>query len=223
MFCVLFAALIVLGGITSANATIWDAFTDFTTADTQSSTSIWQFLTAPAGTTTYTPMPTRGGGWYDDTMTYSWRANDSYTAYFAKFDGGVHALTDLRADHGDPNLDTVLGWCSPIDGVVDISFQVRKQIGGGTGVNYYLYEEGNATALSSGAIDGYGDSGMITLPSLSVTVGRKFYLQMDPAGDPNTDTLGCNMTVTTVPEPGTVVLLCGAFAGLAIFFRRNRK
>jgi hypothetical protein len=31
------------------------------------------------------------------------------------------------------------------------------------------------------------------------------------------------MTVTEVPEPGTIVLLSSGILGLAVYFRRNRK
>lgn len=228
LICAMFAALLFLGGVQLAHAEIWDAYADYNTTGTQTATDVWQYLTAASGGTNgpYTAMPTYSSSDYMGSWYEIWRANEDYTAYFAKITGGPYGQTDLRADHGDPALNSVLAWRSPIDGVVDLSFQVRKQIDGGTGANYYLFQDGNATPLSSGSITGGGEgssTGLVTLPNLAVSQGTTFYLQMDPAGDPNTDTLGVSMTVTAVPEPGTLVLLCGGFAGFMVFLRRNRK
>jgi len=225
--CAMFVMALIFGGLQLANAsTIWDAYTDFNTSGTQTATDVWQYLSVdPAGINgPYTTMPSFGGVDYEGSWYDIWRANDSYTAYFAKITGGPHAEPDLRADHGENTLSTVLAWQSPIDGVVDLSFHVRKQIDGGNGVNYFLFKDTNATAVTSGSIDGIGGtSGDITLSNLPVSVGTTYYLQMDPAGEPSFDTLGVNMIVTAVPEPGTIVLLSGGLAGLLVFVRRNRK
>jgi hypothetical protein len=222
LICAAFA-LLMLGGLQLANAEVWDAYTDY--SSTQSSTSVWQYLDM-AGQGTNGPYRTMGT--YQDIPLSGynyllWDYDGHATNYFGKI---VGLVPDLRSDFST-DATNVLAWRSPIDGYVDLTFSVRKQIS----EDYYdalyaLYKDNDSTPMSSGSIAGNMTDGSLnthTFTNVPVAVGTTFYLHTSPGANIYTDTLGVSFTVTSVPEPGTLVLLSCGFMGLLAFVWGKRK
>jgi hypothetical protein len=105
---------------------------------------------------------------------------------------------------------------------VDITINVRKQLGEGIPSAYAFYEGTNSTPLASGAVsDSTGVT--YTFNSVPVSIGSMFYLNTSPGENVATDTMGISFTVTSVPEPGMLALLGASFVGLTVFAWRKRK
>jgi len=215
-------ALIFIGGLQAAHAEVWDAYTQYNTTGVQSSTDVWQYLSMPGqtGNGPYTPMAT-----YLDVdlppLYHLWgAAPDFSTTYYAK----ISTWPDIRSDFG-ADVTGSLAWRSPIDGFVDLTFTVRKQLDGGDGANYALYRDTDSTPLASGSIGGAVNSttGPISFTNVPVSQGTTFYLNTAPGSGIAYDTLGVTFTVTQVPEPGTIAILCSGLAGLLVFVRRKLK
>jgi hypothetical protein len=216
------ALLAVFCGAQFAQATVWDAYTDYAAGDQG---SVWHYLYMDGQSglngpytqmATYTPIPYGG-------YTYQiWDPDATFTRYFAKIDG---YMSDLRTDFG-ADATTVLAWTSPVSGYVNLSFAVRLQVDGCTEADYALFENNGTTALSSGVIDSAITNASMnthTFTNVPVSVGTTFYLQMSPGANISCDTLGVTMTVSTVPEPSTLAILASTLVGMLAYAWRKRK
>jgi hypothetical protein len=222
------AVLIVAGGVQSARAVTWDAYTDWNITGVQTSTDVWQYLFMqgqPGTNGPYTAM----GHFVDVVGTnyryLAWDEDGTYSHYFFKMLGvpPTPDVPDILSDFG-ASYTNVLAWRSPIDGVVDLSFIVRKQTNGGTGGNYALFQDSDATPLVTGSITGELDntSGPVTFTNVPVSVGTTFYLHTSPGTQINSDQMGVTFTVTEVPEPGTLAVLSSFLAVLVGYGLRRR-
>jgi hypothetical protein len=225
MFCAMFAALAIIAvGMQSAKAEIWDAYTDY--SGTQSSDSVWQYLYMPNQDGTngpYTPFDHYVDVTNPPYRYLAWDEGGAYSHYFFKMLGvpPTPDVPDILSDFGVP-VTNVLAWRSPIDGVVDITIKVRKQAGEGQAADYAFFQGTDATPLTSGSVSDL--TGVThTFTNVPVLVGSMFYLHTDPGEWINADQTGVSFTVTTVPEPGTLVLLSGGLVGLLAFAWRKRK
>lgn len=206
----------------------WNAYNDFIAGPTaQSSSNVWQYLQNPAhdvnsGYTLFDKWAATGAGvdgWTSTSPDDVWFfvAKDTTNGELRVSPWGTNPLTTQA---------TVIGWKSPIAGVVNASFSVAdRNPANGDGVRYWLYKGGAADSawLEKGSVANGGDSGTIVHNSISVSTGDMLYLRVDPNAAYYCDLTGVTFSVTSVPEPSTVVLLFTTVAGLLAYAWRKRR
>lgn len=172
-------AMVLVIGVATAEATVWNAVTDFSyTSNT--ATDTWQYLynTTPGINGGYTLFPNSGttvwgiGGWTRPETGWHFIAKGAQDTTLT-----VHPFYN----EVDTFYTSTIGWKSPISGVVDVTFsEADLWAAGGDGVGYWLFKQGSATPLASGGINDGGNSGVITVNNVSVASGDMLYLQIDP-------------------------------------------
>jgi hypothetical protein len=228
-FCAMFvASLICMGGMQAAQAEVWNAVTQFNATGTQSSADVWQYLSMDGmgGTNgSYAPMGYTEAPAGPPYPYFAWIRDAGWGASLLAV---PTQSSYIRADFGGLNT-SVLTWQSPIDGFVDIYVDAFKEAPytDGDGAGYWLFRDNDPTLLASGSFAGDQTTPGInatTLHNVPVSVGTKLYFQSGPnTASFASDTLSVDFVVTSVPEPGTFILLGGALMGLLAFVWRKRK
>jgi hypothetical protein len=226
LVCVAVASCALVQPVTAATET-WNAYDGFIAGPTaQSSSNVWQYLQNPAhdvnsGYTLFDKWAATGAGvdgWTSTSPDDGWFfvAKDTVNGEIRVSPWGSDASTTRAA---------VLAWKSPIAGLVNASFSVTdRNPANGDGVRYWLYKGGadGSAWLEKGSVANGGDSGTIVHNSISVSTGDMLYLRVDPNSNYYSDLTGVTFSVSSVPEPGTLVLLGAGLAGLLCYAWRKR-
>jgi hypothetical protein len=226
--CVAAAFIAVLGlGVAAAQAGAgWDLSTDFSTSSNPNGVWSyglgsghvgWSYLPVFEDWTTARGAPglgawERGVGAFDPGVIYN--TTGSPVAAFG-FTWGPHEVSlDTYGANESPVGWPIVRFTAPADGLYDWSTTWHNLAGGGNGTDIWCYSEplfwvhlGPAT------------SGTFAYSALSLLAGQTVCI----AAAGNGTVTGVDMTVTAVPEPGTLVLLASGLIGLVAYGWRKRK
>lgn len=223
------AAALAASGIARAETT-WDAYADFH-SDHNVSTDTWQYLYLQEN------GPTNSG--YSNFSTYGvgpegydvW-GNVMTNYHFLGKNSSIDSTGLVMHPYNNQPIDmnpwlSVIGWKSPINGMVNVSFSVTDLSTGNLypsdGVSYNLFRSGGTTPLVSGTIDDGGATGTIRVNSLAVAGDDMLYLQIGARSTMYYDLTGVTFTVTAVPEPATMAMLWYSLLGLLAYAWRKRN
>jgi hypothetical protein len=207
----------------------WNAYNEFIAGPTaQSSSNMWQYFQNPGHDVNsdyvlfdkWSGVGPGGNGWTSTSPDDGW--------FFVQKDTGAG---ELRVSPWGSDVYTykavAIGWKSPNTGTVSANFSVTdRNSSGWDGVRYWLYKGGASGSewLAKGTVGEGGTSGSITVPGISVSTGDMLYLRVDPNQTYVCDLTGVTFTVTgPAPEPGTIVILGTAVAGLLAYAWRKRR
>lgn len=221
------AAALAASSVARAETTTWDAYADFH-SDHNQSTDTWQYIYQEENAdlirgnfSSYGPGPEGYDVWGNVLTTYHFIGKNSSIDSTGLV---VHPNNQPPDTH---TWASVIGWKSPINGTVNVSFAVTDLSTGSEypsdGVSYKLYRAGSATNLTSGTIDDGGATGPISLNSLTVAQGDMLCVEIGARNTMYYDLTGVAFTVTAVPEPGTLALSVTSFVGLLCYAWRKRK
>lgn len=223
-----------------AQATVWDAYADFSsTSNTSSNTWQYMYATAPGAPHTFATLSTYGAlNSTESGGTYTWDAWNTGNADCPFI--GVND-DEIEMHPGWPgntqNYAPAVVWKSPITGTVDVTFslvdrEAHTDIGWVDGVNYLLdlYGDGAAvpygTYLNQGVLAEGGDTGIISVPNVSVRAGNLLSLEIYNGANYYYDLTGITFTIddgNDVPEPSAIVLMTVGLFGLLAYAWRKRK
>jgi hypothetical protein len=228
--CFVAAAFIaVLGlGVAAAQAeTAWNLTTEFSTINNPNGVWSyglgsghvgWSYLPVFEDWTTARGAPGLGAweaglGWYDPGVIYNTTASPA-TAF--GFTWGPHevALDTYGADEWSVGWP-IVRFTAPADGLYDWSATWHNLAGGGDGTDIWCYSEALYWVYLGPATSGTYTSSTPT----SLLAGQTICITA--AG--NGTVTGVDVTVTAVPEPGTLVLLASGLIGLVAYGWRKRK
>jgi len=219
------ATLLVTAGcaIQAANAETWDAYSGFHAADNVA-TARWQYMyTATAGQNAdYQLLDAYSSsqGWY--------RSSDTYSLPFVKTDNGEVQIHP----GGNANWEaaSVLAWknLNANTETVNVSFSLADRDSSAyqfsDGIEYWLYSTTSSDFLKHGFMDNGGATGTITTDTpVSVAGGGMLYLQIGPRAYIDCDMTGVTFSVTSVPEPTSLIMLLAGVFGLLAYAWRKRK
>jgi hypothetical protein len=207
----------------------WDAYDGFISGPTaQSSSSVWQYLRNPGhyvntGYTLFDKWAPIGAG------VDGWTSTDPDDGWFFVAKDTANGEIRLSPGPGWPATyqAAVIGWKSPITGHVSATFSLTdRNASSNDGVRYWLYKGGDADSnyLEFGTVAEGGTSGTVVHSNIAVTTGDMLYLRVDPLGSYVCDLTGATFSVSSpTPEPGVLVLLGTALAGLLAYAWRKRR
>jgi hypothetical protein len=227
-----FFALIGLGVAAAQADTAWNLTNEFST--TSNPNGVWSYgrcsgHQAFSQATVFEDWGTgRGtaaglGAWepatgnYDPSVSYN-ATNASVTAFGFTWPAHTVALDAYSGAEYSNGGYADVRFTAPADGVYDLSFTYTDLAGKDTGARLWRQipaaqgTKAQWVEATGGASGSYSETG-ITLSAgqtLDVLATGATVVQFD-------------MTVSTVPEPGTLVLLASGLIGLAVYARRKRK
>ena len=225
----------VIGIGSTAQATVWDAYSGFHTTGNDSNAT-WQYLHNVPGTNSgYVHFDEYG---LSPAGYNAWSRSDGDWEHLGK-DPTITTELVLQPyspynEAGATDVASTIGWKSPVTGLVNVSFSLTDRWPNATtdGVEYWLFKSGSATALANDILLDVGTgtqgqagntTGIMSINNVAVASGDMLYLQVGPRGRYNNDLVGFNFTVSEVPEPGTLTLiLCGLSGLLAYAWRKLR-
>jgi len=116
----------------------------------------------------------------------------------------------------------VVGWRSPINGLVDVAGSFAKLDPGGNGVLWFIDQD--TTDIAQGDLPPNG-TGNFQLSHVTVTEGSFLYFVVDPKnGNFDSDSTGLQIYITAVPEPAALALLgIGALGVIGYRWRRRKE
>jgi hypothetical protein len=126
-------------------------------------------------------------------------------------------------DMGPSEQDAAIGWKSPTTGKVNVSYSLTMPNIEGqdtNGIEYWLLQ--GATELGHGILAKGETSGMVTASNISVASGDMVYLRVGNNGASGYDDTRFTMTVTSVPEPGTLIMIAIGMSALLAYVWRKR-
>lgn len=216
---VLWIAVVVLGFAAIAQAdVVYDPATDWSISNGNPN-GVWSYLTGSGDL--YTRPGTDASGdsaglqWWkkasgdDPNLTYNPTAGElvAYTIHWAPHEIGL-------GPSGDPN-GTTLRWTAPTAGdwAVDALFTTTQE--GNTGGTIYVTKDG--TDVFSHGVGNYGDSSSYS-DTLTFAVGEALDFRVN--GD---KFVRPEITITSIPEPSTVLLTATGLIGLLAYAWRKRR
>lgn len=219
------AATLCASGIALGETTTWDAYADFHT-DQNVSTDTWQYLYRQENGSLSGNFSTYGSGPEGYEVWGNVLTNYHFIGKNSSINSTGLVVHPYNGQPTDPNpFLSVIGWKSPINGVVNVDFSVTDLATGtlavDDGVSYSLVK-GNTT-LTSGTIDAMGATGPISVSGVSMASGEMLSLQIGARSGMAYDLTGAAFTITAVPEPATAILVFVGVLGLLAYAWRNRK
>ena len=238
--CFAVAALVALFGLGVAAAqaeTVWNLTNDFSTS---SQNGVWSYgrgsghvafsqagvfedwganrpgaETAP-GLGAWEPA----AGNYDPSVTYN-SSNVPVSAFGFTWAAHTVALDAFTAD--GPWSEYTSGYAdvrftAPADGVYNLSFTYTDLAGTDTGAEFWRQIPAAQGTKDQWWDAGGGASGSYSETGITLSAGQSIDVLVTGSTVAQFD-----MTVSTVPEPGTLVLLASGLIGLAVYARRKRK
>ena len=219
---------------------VWDLAADFNTAS-NTATDTWQYSFKSGTDVVLLPnqlAPFNGltgmdgwGGTFWVGIPFvlkntSESAIDLWGAYGGTVPAGeivLHPWTE------EAQGDTVVSWLCPQTGLYDVAGSIYialdPRLDEGDGIVWNLslgnpYTDG--TSLASGAVaradDTPEEAGIIAVSGVSIAAGDMLYFTQNvgAALDPACDASILSLTITEVPEPGTLVLILVGLASMAL-------
>jgi hypothetical protein len=182
--------------LTALQAHAWDAYTQFNATE-NSSASLWQYASVTAGSNTgYSLLP----GYYSEANP-GWKTASGGVPFVGP-SSALGAIVMHPYVDGTAAVAAAIVWQSPTAGSVTVTFSVADAFAGGTGsgdngVDYWLFKQGDATALASGYVAVNGTTGTLSVPNVAVSTGEKLYLQIGPHYAGNSADFFCDSTAIT--------------------------
>jgi hypothetical protein len=229
--CVIVAAIIgVFGfGVAATQAEmVWNLTDDFSTVNNPngvwscglgsghlgwSSLPVFEDWTTARGTPGLGAWE-RSAGAYDPGVTYN--TTGSSASGFG-FTWGPHEVALDSYLGGEYTVGwPIVRFTAPADGLYNWSVTWHDLAGGGSSTTVWCYSEATAWYPLGAATSG---TYSYPTPGLGLLEGETVCIV---AAGPGTVT-GVDMTVTTVPEPGTLVLLASGVIGLGAYVCRRRE
>jgi hypothetical protein len=243
---ILLAAVVALAfaGNSFANFIVYDAKTDFN-GTVNGSSGVWRYGWSDTGTSTLNQYT--GADYFDDISfklkgfrNYSGGGADTLTpgvfkAYGSNATHGYN-LNDLIVHPGriptnsnNPNDEkfSVVRFVAPTAGIYNLSSDwIRKGTSsnavGTPDIRVYISRSGSAAALFDGNFD-FNVMGSFSTNGLTLTAGETIDFRVGGLGERNGDVTISNITLTAVPEPGSLAVVSGLVAGLSVLSRRRRQ
>ena len=231
-----FVALFGLGVAAAQAETVWNLTNQFST--TSDPNGVWSYgrcsgHVAFSKATVFEDWETgRGtpaglGAWepatgdFDPSVTYN-SSNASVTAFGFTWPAHTVALDAYTVD--GPSLSEYTSgyadvrFTAPADGVYDLSFTYTDLAGTDTGAQFWRQIPGAQGTKDQWVDAGGGASGTYSETGITLSAGQSIDVLVVGSTVAQFD-----MTVSTVPEPGTLLLLASGLIGLAVYARRKRK
>jgi predicted outer membrane repeat protein len=214
----------------------WNLTQDFRIAPNQENPNrdscgnmgVWHFLQSPSlarDSQTYYPMSlfysTLGGfdgvsAWVGDTPT-GFQVNQPFVGInyssitLSPGGGGIDWQPNTVSMHPGPSNLSIVGWRSPISGVVAVLGGVRDSDSTcGSGFNWYI--DRGSQSLASGQVPNGGSQAFadgvngVQLSNVEVSAGEFIYVMIDPASEFQCDTTQLNLVIVTLGYSATPTL-----------------
>lgn len=203
-------AIVFLAAAVMAQAEVWDATAQFSNTS-NTSADLWQY----AGVQDSLNGPYTLATWVagDD----AWERNGAAIGFLGN--------PTLFICPGSGANAGAIGWRAPYAATVDIKYTLAdiSPRSGNDGAGAYLYKFGGATALDYVALS-EGATYTCARTGVAMNAGDMLWLQVVSNGQAaNDDIRITDFTITSVPEPASLVLLgCGLMGLLAYAWRKRR-
>lgn len=209
----------------------WDARADFLGSPNQSNslTDVWQYfqITDNLRDGSYPLLPSFSTSTYGLAGLHGWNVANGTPAVVKNMTGATILVGSANAQYGAGKLVihpgtssmVVIGWESPITGMVDVMGSLTDvDTGGGDGINWFLDKGGSSGNLDLGSlINGGSDS--FSLSDVPVNAGNYLYLIVHNKAGFSFDSTRVEFTITqTIPEPSALGLL--VLSGFILVRRR---
>ncbi|MFN5320445.1 MAG: hypothetical protein ACK5D7_03180 [Planctomycetota bacterium] len=122
---------------------------------------------------------------------------------------------------------SVVRFVAPTAGIYNLASNwIRKGTSsnavGTPDIRVYISRSSSPTSLFSGNFD-FNQLGTFSVNGLSLTAGETIDFRVGGLGERNGDVTISNVTITAVPEPGSLACVSGLVAGLSVLSRRRRQ
>jgi hypothetical protein len=210
-----------------ADTSTWDAYSQFN-FESNTASDTWQYLqVAPGVNGDYSLFgaTASSGAWN------VWQPSSSTFPEFPFVGKSSDYTTGLTGHPADPvsgsNSAFAVGWKAAAAGAYNVKFSVASNWSGVgpevDGIAYWLFRQGDTAALSSGTLANMTGTGLLSVNGISVAAGDMLYLQVGPGAYNSCDQSLVSFTVTTVPEPSTIILVAAGLIGLLAYAWRKAK
>ena len=237
------AAVLALTTV-SASAATWDLAKDYSISN-QNPNGAWTYGYIEG--TAFTAYNSTNIEDAAGNTQYTWRHNNDWDTWgnFAQDQGPnpIDAWTSYRevgqvtGGPGQENRQTTALWTATVAGTYNVHVLVTGQStkGGGSTVDTFVYQ--NLSLIDNGSVRGFygravnnytdrsGDSPFYAFDQvMTFAAGDTFAVGFNAADDgQSADNTGMEITITSVPEPGSIVAMLSGLIGLAGFSIRRRK
>ncbi len=240
----------VLGAVSAVQAVTYSLANDFSYTN-NSDTSIWSYRTGSDGaswglTETYPLLMTTSnantvwGSAFPTSPTLAGDGNywgigknttgsDQVWAGYMTWKAGDVMFHPGNSDTSHYGL--VVSWLAPATGTADLAMTLTREFGDGWGdsVGYSVAQRSGATdTLLQGLTHTIGPNAGDSVSysqTVSVTAGNRVFFRIDNGANAGWDITKADITVTLtpIPEPGTLALLASGLIGLIAYAWRKHK
>lgn len=133
----------------------------------------------------------------------------------------------IPTNSSNPNDEkfSVIRFVAPTAGIYNLASNwIRKGTSqqSGDDIRVFISRSSSPTSLFSGNFD-FNQLGSFSVNGLSLTAGETIDFRVGGLGERNGDVTISNVTITAVPEPGSLACVSGLVAGLSVLSRRRRQ